>query len=105
MRDVGDEFSARLACGIEKFLSRVVRAKMRFVFRREKSRLMMIEPPGQLVRSRVLKIDDRVFVAIEQVEIKQVSRAVQQAAVIDFRFRMDSFFVKARENGSRSDAV
>ena len=45
-RDVGDEFSARLAGSVEKFLSRFVGTKMRFICGREKRRLMMIKPPG-----------------------------------------------------------
>jgi hypothetical protein len=44
-RDVGDEFSAGFPRRVEKLLSRRIGAKVRFVFRREKCRLMMIEPP------------------------------------------------------------
>ena len=30
---------------------------------------------------------------------------MQQTAVVDFRFRVNAFFVKAREGGGRGDAV
>src|SRR5437762_1471964 len=78
---------------------------MLLVLRSKKRRFMMIEPPRELIRRRVLEIHDRIFVAVKQIEIKQVSGAMQQPAIIDFRFRVDAFFVKAREGRGRSDAV
>ena len=104
-RNIGDEFRARLARGVEKFLAGLVSAKVSFVFGSQKRRLVMIKPPGQFFRGRILEVDDRIFVAVEQREIEKVSRTMQQTAVVDFRFRMNAFFVEAREGCGRGDAV
>jgi hypothetical protein len=66
---------------------------------------MMIKPPGQFFRWCILEIDDGVLVAIKQIHVKEVSGPVQQTAVINFRFRVDAFFVKARESGGRGHAI
>jgi hypothetical protein len=39
--------------------------KMPSIFRRKESALMMIEPPGQLGRVRVLEVHDYVLIAVE----------------------------------------
>src|SRR5882724_2644318 len=106
LSDKRDEFSAGLAGGIEKLLSRLVRAKVSFVIRREKCRLVMIEPPGQLFRRRILKIDDRVFIAVKHIAFEQeVPRPMQQSAIFNARVVMNSFEIKTRERGRRGNAV
>src|SRR5688572_22335231 len=65
----------------------------------------MVKPPGQALSRRILKIDDSVFIAIKELEIKQVSRPVQQAGVAYFRFGLNTFLVKTREGCRRSDSI
>ena len=50
LRDVSNEFGTRFSSWIQKLLSGFVGTKMIFILRRQESRLMMIEPPGQLLR-------------------------------------------------------
>src|SRR5213083_226193 len=100
MRYVGDKFRARLARRIQKLLVRLSDAEMYFVLWGEKRGFVMIEPPGQFFGRRVLEIDDRILVTV-----KQVTRAMQQTGVLDLRFGMDLFFIKACEGGGRGDAV
>ena len=47
---IRDKFRAGFTRGVEKFLARMIGAKVCLVFRCEKRRLVMIEPPGQLLR-------------------------------------------------------
>src|SRR2546423_14643393 len=106
LSDKRDEFSAGLAGCIKKLLSRLVRAKVSFILRREKCRLVMIEPPGQLFRWRILEIDDRVFIAVKHIAFEQeVPRPMQQSAVLDAGVVMNSFEIKTRERCRRGHAV
>ena len=67
---------------------------------------MMIEPPGQFVRRRILEIDDRVFIAIEHFFVEQnIARAMQQTAVINLGVWIDSLMIKTREGGRGSHAI
>src|SRR5207244_1903650 len=104
--NIRNEFSAGFSIGIEKLLSRFVRAKVSFVLRREKCRLVMIEPPGQLFRRRILEIDDRIFIAVEHIAFEQeIPRAMQQSTVLDAGAVMNSFEIKTRERRRRGNAV
>src|SRR5882724_3918275 len=106
LSDKRDEFSAGLAGGIEKLLSRLVRAKVSFILGRQKRRLMMIEPPGQLFRRRILEIDNRVFIAVKHIAFEQeVSRPMQQSAIFNTGAGVNSFEIKTRERGRRGNAV
>ena len=58
---------------------------------------MMIEPPREFIRGRVLEIHDRVFVTIEQRQIEKISRSMQQTAVVHLRSGVNALLVKARE--------
>src|SRR5258705_13256613 len=83
----------------------MVGTKVRFIRGRKKRRLVMIKPPGQLLCRRILEIDDRVFVAIQQRQVEKVSRAVQQTSVVNFSFAVNTVRVEAREGCGRGDAV
>src|SRR6266568_3571367 len=104
MRYVGDKFRARLARRIQKLLVRLSDAEMYFVLWGEKRGFVMIEPPGQFFGRRVLEIDDRILVTVKHLLVKQVTRAMQQTGVLDLRFGMDLFLIKACEGGGRGDA-
>src|SRR5437763_7669424 len=106
LSDKGDEFSAGLAGCIEKLLSRFVRAKVSFILQRQKRRLMMIEPPGQLLRRRILEIDDRVFIAVKHIAFEQeVAWPMQESAIFNTGVVVNSFEIKTRERGRRGNAV
>ena len=49
LRQVRYEFGARLETRVMKFVTAGIAPEMRFILRREKRTLMMIEPPGQFV--------------------------------------------------------
>src|SRR5882672_11315976 len=83
----------------------MVGTKVRLIGRRKKRGLVMIKPPGQLLRCRILEIYDRGFVSIQQREIEKVSRAVQQTSVVNFSFAVNTVGVEARKGRGRGDAV
>jgi hypothetical protein len=56
---------------------------------------MMIEPPGNLGRSRILEIDNGIFVARELVLIEQGAGAVHQAVILVRGPRLNTFAMKA----------
>src|SRR5215470_17343500 len=78
---------------------------MGFVGASQESRLMMIEPPRQFWRRRVLEIDNRIFIAVEHVFVEKIAGPVQQTAVVHLSLLIDSFVIKPGEGGRRSDAV
>ena len=102
---MSDEFRAGLVARIMKFVTACVASKMRFILRREKSALVMIEPPRQLVGGRVLEVDNNIVAGPEKIFTDVLAGLVGQALVFDFRSRIDVSFVKAREHGRRRDAV
>ena len=103
--NVRDEFSAGLTSGIKELLARLVSAKMCFILRTEKRRLMMIEPPRQFGRRRVLEIDNGILVTVEHSFVKKIAWSMQESAIFNVRSAIDSFVVKPAEYGRRSDAV
>jgi hypothetical protein len=105
LRYVGNKFSTRLPICIQKLAARSVSTEVGFVFRSQERGFVMIEPPGELLGSCVLEVDDRVLVRIKHSQVKQISRPVQQACVINFRFRMDALFVETSEGRCGSDPV
>ncbi len=56
--------------------------KALLVFRRQKRRLMMVEPPCDLRRSRVLEVDDGVLIAAEFALVKQRAGAMHQPVIL-----------------------
>lgn len=71
----------------------------------QKSALMMVEPPGQSGRGRILEIDNHILVAIKYSALKRVRCFVRHPSVQEFGFRMNTLAVKARENSSRRRAI
>src|SRR5579885_1207949 len=103
--DARDELGAGLARGVPEFFARSVGAEVRLVLRREEGRLMMVEPPRQLVRRAVLEINDGVLVAVEHRLVEERARRVQQRRVRDFGFAVDARAVEAREGCGGGHAV
>ena len=86
-RHIGDKHGAGAIRRIVKLLAAVVVTEMLGVFRAQECALMMIEPPGQARIGRVLEIDDRVDVAIEQAVLKKLRRFVSQAGEFEIGVR------------------
>src|SRR6185503_18020124 len=95
--DVRNEFSARLASGVEKFLSRFVGAEMRFVRGSEKCRFMMIKPPGETIGGGIFEVNNRILIAIEHLQVEECAGAMEEAAILDLGVRTNFLFVKAGE--------
>src|SRR5579862_7514090 len=59
------KFCARFEVWVVKLFARMVLAEMLRILGFQKSALMMVEPPGQQRRGRILEIDNHIFVAIK----------------------------------------
>ena len=66
---------------------------------------MMIEPPGDGRRSRILKIDNGILIAGKFPLVKQGSGAVDQSAEFIIRARSDAFAMEAREQRGRTGSI
>jgi len=63
---------------------------------------VMVEPPRHLRRIRILEIDNRILVAIEQSRFPRLLRAVRHARETKLCVRIKFFAVKTVKKGSRS---
>ena len=75
------------------------------VLGREKGREMMVEPPGDAGRGRVLEIDDGVFVAGKLALVKERPGAMDEAVVFVRCACGDALAVEARKEGGRAGSV
>jgi hypothetical protein len=67
---------------------------------------MMIEPPGEKRRGRVLEVHDGILSAgIKPALLKQESGTVHQPAIVKPLHRPDTLSVKAREQRRRTRAI
>lgn len=73
--------------------------------RRKKRALMVVEPPGNFRRVRVLEIDDGVFVAIEEAGSPRLLRAMGHTCETELRGRIKRFLIKTIEQSSRGGAI
>src|SRR5687768_16600597 len=83
----------------------MVGKKMLLVLGRKKRRLMMVEPPCQTVVRTVLKIDDRIFVAIKLVAVESVPCPMHCRRVADHGIGVDDRAIKFGKDGCRRDTV
>jgi hypothetical protein len=81
------------------------RQEMGVVLRRQESAQMVVEPPGDRWRGRILKVDNRVFIAAEFSFVEQRAGAVHQTAEFVFRGGRDAFAMEARKQRGRTCAV
>src|SRR5258706_5632432 len=66
---------------------------------------MMVKPPSQFWRSRVLEMDDRVLLTVKLAFVKQLGGPMSQSCVFEARLGIDLGLVEPREDGGRSRAV
>ncbi len=104
-RHRGDELGAGLERGIEKFQARCVRQEMGLIGGREKSALMMIEPPSETRAGRVLEIHDGVDVAVELRFIEQLGSLVREAGIVELGGGIDLSAEEAAEDRRGTGAV
>jgi hypothetical protein len=78
---------------------------MLMVLRGEKSREVMVKPPGNFGRSRILEVDDCVFVAGKIALVEESAGAMDEAVVLVAGPGGDALAVKAREERSRAGPI
>ena len=78
---------------------------MLLVFRRQKGRLVMVEPPCKALVGAVFEIDDRVLVTVELFAVEGISRAVHRRGIGNLRAAVDPGLVKFSKNGGRRSPV
>jgi hypothetical protein len=66
---------------------------------------MVIEPPGDARRGRVLEVDDGVLIAGELALIEEGSGAMHQAVVVVGGGRRDALAVETREEGGGAGSI
>ena len=79
--------------------------KMLLVLRRQKRRQVVVKPPRDPRRGRVLEIDNGVFVAGKLVLVEQSPGPMHQAVVLVAGACGDPFAVKPREQRGRAGSV
>ena len=90
---------------VKEFLALVAQAIMLRIFRREKSALMMIKPPGNLGRSGILEIDNGILIAIEIGFIEERACAMHQSCELEVHIRPDAFAIEAGKQRRRGCSV
>src|SRR6185437_14668365 len=97
LRDSGQKLSAGLEVWIVELLAALAMQEVFVIFRSKKRALMMVEPPGNFWRGRILKIHDRVLIAGEVFFVEERSGAMQQSAELKRHVVANAFRVEARE--------
>jgi len=108
--NVGDEAGARGVCGIEELAGGagwilLAGKEVLLILGREECGEVVIEPPGDARRSRVLEVDDGVLVASKLAFVEERAGAVNEAVVGVRRVGLDALAVKAREQRSRAGSI
>ena len=108
--DVGEEAGAGDVVGIVEavaFVAAVGHAAevVLMIFRSEEGGEVVIEPPGDFGRGRVLEVDDRVLVAGEVGLAEEGAGAVDEAAVFVLGVGTDALVVESAEERGRAGTV
>src|SRR5258708_16940498 len=67
----------------------------------KKRALVMVKPPGHAGRTRILKSDDGVLVAIKPSWLERLPSAVRHPRKMEFRARVDALAEETIEHGRR----
>src|SRR5262249_24427843 len=94
-----------LIFGIVKFAPAAVGTEVGVVGSRQKSALVMIEPPSHQGRARILEIYDRILVSVEDIVFKRLGSLVRHPRVMKSRLWMNALLIKTRKNRSRRGAA
>src|SRR5208283_5022156 len=79
--------------------------EVRGVLGREKRALVMVEPPGDARRRRILEIDNGILVAGEVVFIEERPGAMHQAHILKLSVLANALAIEAREQRGRAGTV
>ena len=66
---------------------------------------MVIEPPGNLRRTRILEVDNGIFVAIKVFLIEERARSMQQAGIDKLHIGADALAIEARKQSGGTGAI
>src|SRR5579863_8644263 len=105
LRDHGNETRAGLERWIVKLSIALVALEVRGISGRQKRAFMMIEPPCNLGRARVLEVDDGVLVSGEIRFVEQRSRAMQQAGKDELGIFANPLAIEAGKKRRRRGSV
>ena len=108
--DVRQKAGARGVVRIEELArsaDRVLLAgkKMLVILRGEKGREMVVEPPGNARRGRVLEVDNRVFIARKLTLVEECTGAMDEAVIVIPCVAVDALAMKARKEGRGAGSV
>jgi len=105
LRNHGDETGARFECGIVELAITLILLEVLGVGGSEERALVMIEPPGNVRRARVLEIDDGVFVTVKLLLIKQRTGTVNESGEFKLDVTADALAIEAREQSGRRSSI
>ena len=105
LRHLGDELRARPVIGIVELRVAGVLLEVRGVLRRQERALMVIEPPRDSRRWRVLEVDDGILVAGEVFLVEQRTGAMHQSNVLELDVLADAFAIEPRKKRRRTGSV
>src|SRR5262249_19332222 len=101
----GDETRTGLEVGIVELPVALVLLKVRRVLRAQERRFVMVEPPGDLRRTGIFEIDDRVLVPSELLLIKQRPGPMQQPHELELHIIADTLAVKTGEQSRGGSTI
>src|SRR5580704_8791918 len=99
------KFSAGFVGRIVKLLPRPIRPKISRILRRKKRALMMIKPPSQPRRTRILEIHDGILVAIKHPILKRLRSLMRHPHKMKRSVSIDPLAVKPRKNRRRTRPI
>jgi len=94
-RDHRDEAGTGFETGIIKFAVGLFLLKVRSIGGAQESAFVMIEPPGDFRRRRVLEIHNRILVSGEVGFVEQRTGTVEKAGKLELDVTADPLAVKA----------
>src|SRR5713226_3326450 len=105
LRHAGQQLGAGFEFGVVKLLPGAVAVEVLRVGGCEEGALVVIEPPGDPRRTRILEVHDAVFVAIEHSWLERLRGPVGQTGEMEFRVGVDPLAVKAQKDRGRCGAI
>ncbi len=104
-RGIGNELGARTVGGVEVVVAVSHGAEVLGIGRAQKRALMMVKPPGHGRVRRILEIDNRVLIAIEQAVFKQLIRLVRHARISELGGAIQMVLIELAKEGRRRGTV
>src|SRR5262249_35386619 len=102
---VGNQQGAGFIVGLVEHVRSALLFEVLGVRYRQKSALMMVEPPGYLGRIRILEVHNYVLVAVEKVPFPGLHRAVGHSREMKIGMSIKPFAIETVEEGGRSGTI